>query len=120
VRKWWVNRIKGRPLRMEFAEDKAVRYKKRFGKGGTAGREGADSENLAEAAVDDTGAATSAAKGLDAAQKPSYTKNRRPSTGGSYVKKVDARTIKPGAALARAQRLTGAILPSQGKKITFE
>ena len=34
--KWWVNRIRGRPLRMEFAEDKATRYKKRFGKGGTA------------------------------------------------------------------------------------
>ena len=33
-RKWWVNRIKGRNLRMEFAEDKAVRYKKRFGKEG--------------------------------------------------------------------------------------
>ncbi|MCJ1371262.1 hypothetical protein MMC20_002477 [Loxospora ochrophaea] len=32
--KRWVNRIKGRSLRMEFAEDKSVRYKKRFGKNG--------------------------------------------------------------------------------------
>ena len=40
-RKWWVNRIKGRSLRMEFAEDKAVRYKKRFGKGGTAAKRNA-------------------------------------------------------------------------------
>ncbi|MCJ1391259.1 hypothetical protein MMC18_004122 [Xylographa bjoerkii] len=120
ARKWWVNRIQGRPLRMEFAEDKAVRYKKRFGKGGTAGKEGADGDNAAEAVVEDTDTATAAAQGAETAQKPSYSKNRRPSSGGSYVKKVDARTIKPGAALAGAHRLTGAILPSQGKKTTFE
>ncbi|MCJ1385867.1 hypothetical protein MMC17_008991 [Xylographa soralifera] len=119
VRKWWVNKIKGRSLRMEFAEDKAVRYKKRFGKGGTAGKEGADGENAAEATVEDTGA-VAAVEGAGTAQKPGYNKNRRPSSSGSYVRKVDARTIKPGAALAGAQRLTGAILPSQGKKITFE
>lgn len=35
MRKWWVNKIKGRPLRMEFAEDAQVRYKKRYGKEGT-------------------------------------------------------------------------------------
>lgn len=35
TRKWWVNKIKGRPLRMEFAEDAQVRYKKRYGKDGT-------------------------------------------------------------------------------------
>jgi hypothetical protein len=35
-RKWWVNVLKGRDLRMEFAEDKSVRYKKRFGKDGSA------------------------------------------------------------------------------------
>ncbi|KAI9788404.1 MAG: hypothetical protein M1816_006929 [Peltula sp. TS41687] len=29
----WVNRIQGRQLRMEFAEDKSVRYQKRFGSG---------------------------------------------------------------------------------------
>lgn len=35
TRKWWVNKIAGRPLRMEFAEEAAVRYKKRYGKDGT-------------------------------------------------------------------------------------
>ena len=35
LRKWWINKIKGRPLRMEFAEEAAVRYKKRYGSGGT-------------------------------------------------------------------------------------
>lgn len=42
-RKWWVNKIKGRPLRMEFAEDAQVRYKKRYGANGTKGKvEGAE------------------------------------------------------------------------------
>ena len=36
IRKWWVNRIRGRPLRMEFAEGKEIRYKKRYAKDGTA------------------------------------------------------------------------------------
>ncbi|KAI9883855.1 MAG: hypothetical protein M1823_004366 [Watsoniomyces obsoletus] len=34
-KKHWINRVKGRTLRMEFAEDKATRYQKRYGKGGT-------------------------------------------------------------------------------------
>ncbi|CRG83582.1 hypothetical protein PISL3812_00935 [Talaromyces islandicus] len=34
TKKIWVNRLLGRQLRMEFAEDAATRYKKRFGKEG--------------------------------------------------------------------------------------
>ncbi|KAH7326138.1 hypothetical protein B0I35DRAFT_405427 [Stachybotrys elegans] len=32
TRKWWVNRIHGRNLKLELAEDDQLRYKKRFGK----------------------------------------------------------------------------------------
>ncbi|CAM1500692.1 Fc.00g098540.m01.CDS01 [Cosmosporella sp. VM-42] len=32
MRKWWVNRMLGRELKVELAEDDQVRYKKRFGK----------------------------------------------------------------------------------------
>ncbi|KAJ1326336.1 nucleolin [Microdochium nivale] len=32
TRKWWVNRLKGRELKIQYAEDDQVRYKKRFGK----------------------------------------------------------------------------------------
>lgn len=35
TRKWWVNKMSGRPLKIEFAEDAQVRYKKRYGKDGT-------------------------------------------------------------------------------------
>lgn len=41
MKKVWVNRLLGRQLRMEFAEDAAIRYKKRFGKDSKKG----DGEN---------------------------------------------------------------------------
>lgn len=41
MKKVWVNRLLGRQLRMEFAEDAATRYKKRFGKDSKKG----DGEN---------------------------------------------------------------------------
>lgn len=119
VRKWWVNRIKGRALRMEFAEDKAVRYKKRFGKappasGDTAGElEGAPSAG-GEVVAD---VAPTPIKSRD--RKAIFANKPKPDFAGRRKKNVDARTIKPGAALAGAQRLTGAIVQSQGKKTTF-
>jgi RNA recognition motif-containing protein len=45
MKKVWVNRLLGRQLRMEFAEDAATRYKKRFGKDSKKGSEGGDGEN---------------------------------------------------------------------------
>ncbi|KAH8158099.1 hypothetical protein CIB48_g10148 [Xylaria polymorpha] len=36
TRKWWVNRLHGRELKIELAEDDQVRYKKRYGKGAPA------------------------------------------------------------------------------------
>ena len=83
TRKWWVNRIKGRPLRMEFAEDAQVRYKKRYGKEGTKNRAGANPEDPRE----------------------EVGENRVPS-------KVEYRQ-------ASAPRLTGGIVESKGKKVTF-
>ncbi|CAK7204538.1 Nucleolar protein 13 [Sporothrix eucalyptigena] len=40
-RKWWVNMLKGRPLKIQFAEDDSVRYKKRF-KGKPQGGDGGE------------------------------------------------------------------------------
>ena len=116
-RKWWVNRLKARPLRMEFAEDKVVRYKKRFGKEGTA-RKSQDSSALDTNEIS-AGGEESIIKEVsdtrtDMPSKPRYRDSSKP-----YLKKIDARTIKPGAALAGAPRLTGAIVQSKGQKITF-
>lgn len=108
-RKWWVNKFKGRPLRMEFAEDKAVRYKKRYGKDGTAKTNQNSRQDPTEATTADTIQPTN--------ESHSSTKPRPSKVYAS--RKVDARTVKPGAALAAAPRLTGGIVPSLGKKIVF-
>ncbi|MCJ1254067.1 hypothetical protein MMC24_001881 [Lignoscripta atroalba] len=123
IRKWWVNRLKGRPLRMEFAEDKAVRYKKRFGKEGTAKKDvlngDAPTVNTVEDGIVGNGVDTTT-QSSSARPTPGYERKAKPGLDDRRGRKVDARTIKPGAALAGAQRLTGAIVESQGKKITFD
>ncbi|SLM33583.1 RNA recognition motif domain [Lasallia pustulata] len=122
-RKWWVNRIKGRDLRIEFAEEKAVRYKKRFGKDGTAKELNAGGEDLPTAVIDSTdGGSNSLAdpEMVNGAARDVRRGNGKPGTLGKSQRKVDARSIKPGAALAGAQRLTGAIVASTGKKTTFD
>ena len=101
MRKWWVNKLHGRPLKLEFAEGKDVRYKKRYGKDSKANKD--------ELRVVDPGSDTMA--------QPSF-KGQDPSERRSSAR-FDARTVKPGAALAAAPRLTGGIVESQGKKTTF-
>jgi RNA recognition motif-containing protein len=82
LRKWWVNKIKGRAVRSEFAEDAQVRYKKRYGKDGTKNK-----------------AATEAPGPLleEAKEPEKLVEYRQP----------------------YAPRLTGGIVPSKGKKVTF-
>ena len=102
ARKRWVNSFRGRLLRMEFAEDAAVRYKKRFGKDAVANKKTSIARKEKVPPQDAVKVA------------PATEKSTRPQ------KKLDARNVKPGAALAAAPRLTGSIVASQGKKITFD
>jgi RNA recognition motif-containing protein len=85
TRKWWVNKIKGRPLRMEFAEDAQVRYKKRYGKDGTKSRPA----DVSETAVESVSAVKETPKKVE------------------YM-------LPYGSA-----RLTGGLVESTGKKVTF-
>ena len=113
LRKWWVNKFNGRPLRMEFAEAKEVRYKKRFGKSATTQqesttevtRESKDADHPSKDQPD-----TSTIPDSRDAVKQHYSK------ASSTPRKIDARSIKPGAALAAAPRLQGSIVASKGKK----
>ncbi|KAL8937062.1 MAG: hypothetical protein Q9216_004611 [Gyalolechia sp. 2 TL-2023] len=109
-RKRWVNNFGGRLLRMEFAEDPAVRYKKRFGKDAqkTSKENGRANPRPPN---EDIVAETTDSK-LNAQAMPAQRPQRA-------SKKIDARTVKPGAALAAAPRLTGGTVASQGRKITF-
>ncbi|KAL2045197.1 hypothetical protein N7G274_002279 [Stereocaulon virgatum] len=104
-RKWWVNRLGGRPLRMEFAEGKDVRYKKRYGKEGTARKEDVE-----------TGDVGTDANPISIAQPLNRHVNKKAEKAQS---RIDARKIKPGAALAAAPRAMGNIVESKGKKTTF-
>lgn len=133
-RKWWVNKLKGRVLRMEFAEDKTVRYQKRFGKDRSARDHHNSTNDIAAdrgeeklgdgASPDKTTTSTNTQphnpQADQATSSPSSTKSPALRTKPMRTaRKIDARSIKPGAALSAAPRLTGGIVPSQGKKISL-
>lgn len=102
-RKWWVNKLGGRPLRMEFAEGKDVRYKKRYGKDGSVQK----GDMVADPVPESEPVAQPVDKVIDKkAEKPQ--------------RRIDARNIQPGAALSAAPRASSSIVESRGRKITFE
>ncbi|GAD92191.1 RNA binding protein Rnp24, putative [Paecilomyces variotii No. 5] len=98
-RKVWVNRLLGRHLRTEFAEDSATRYKKRFGKEGK-NRDGAVEQYGEVAAARDTD--------TQHGHKKRFTKSKGDSHDNSRYSKETV------------QRLSGAIVEAQGKKTTFD
>ena len=99
LRKWWVNKLHGRRLKLEFAEGKDMRYRKRYGK--------------------DSGVNKDGVKAADPDPGSMPLSRDRISSDKRLLRKFDARMVKPGAALAAAPRLNGGIVESQGKKTTF-
>lgn len=93
-RRIWVNQLLGRRMRMEFAEDASTRYKKRFGKDGEGKKNG-------QPAITEEGAEPSE-------EQPRVRKQRRPDIDESRYSKETV------------QRLSGAIVEAQGKKVTFD
>ncbi|EQL03733.1 Nucleotide-binding, alpha-beta plait [Ophiocordyceps sinensis CO18] len=97
TRKWWVNRLLGRQLKLELAEDDQTRYKKRFRKD---------------------------APKRDGAPKASSSRDgKRPSAGGAGAR-ADGAADKGPAPLKEASdigvaKLTGALVKHTGTKMTF-
>ncbi|KAI4106292.1 MAG: hypothetical protein L6R37_002274 [Teloschistes peruensis] len=114
-RKYYVNKLNGRPLRIEFAEDASVRYKKRFGKDANVNTN-TNGEVSGEDIEPDAPTEAPLTGDMELKSKPRRVQNE--ATKG-LPKKRDARNIRPGAALAAAPRLTGGIVASEGKKTTF-
>ncbi|MCJ1442532.1 MAG: hypothetical protein MMC23_003028 [Stictis urceolatum] len=120
-RKWFVNRFHGRQLRVEFAEDPTTRYKKRYGKAPPA----AEARGLVEVNQGEVSAEHShKPEKPDQTERPAK-KDRNAARGNDQrprreERKVDARTIQPGAANTGAQRASAAIVESKGKKIKFD
>jgi len=109
TRRIWVNKLKGRQLRMEFAEDKATRYKKRFGK--EAKKDPSMLDHRDEPA-DEGQPFNGQEERVDAKRPPLQQLNReaRPSK----------KTKNPGYERSTVQKLTGSIVQAEGKKITFD
>ena len=101
-KKIWVNQLLGRRMRMEFAEDATTRYKKRFGKERESRTATSSSENTTEA---------------------EYEGNNNPSVveASKHGQKVKHNGKKNwGYDKETVQKLSGAIVESRGKKITFD
>lgn len=110
TRKWWINRMLGRELKIELAEDDQVRYKKRFGK---------DKDK-------------DGPKRTDGSRKPGPRQGGR--RGGDYNNKqedgdsADRDVVMadgPSKPLKEAEdisvaRLTGAVVKHTGTKMTFD
>jgi len=123
-RKWFINRIHGRTLKIEYAEDAGTRYKKRFGKEGTK-RKAFDDQGNAIAEVsqrDPAGEANLLQRPQSQPQQSSgkTSHERRAERRKQEKSKVDARTVAPGAAQMNAQRASAAIQKPEGQKITFD
>ena len=92
TRKWWVNRMLGRELKLELAEDDHVRYKKRYGKAAPK----TDEKGRSGAGRRENGA-NSRGQGATGAVEP----------------------LKESTDIGVA-RLTGAVVKSTGTKVTFD
>lgn len=114
-KKVWVNRLLGRTLRTEFAEDSTTRYKKRFGKEGSgkhdsSARSGDDQGREEQTApIEEVTGQRSESSGRHNAQRGQWKPQTKPkaSSSGRYSEET-------------VQRLSGSIVESQGKKITFD
>ncbi|KAI2624078.1 hypothetical protein GGS21DRAFT_326898 [Xylaria nigripes] len=96
MRKWWVNRLHGRELKIELAEDDQVRYKKRYGKGASV-RNGQNEGD----------------------KKRPEKKDGGNGNEGSTVPKGASDSKKYGDTAGVAYK-TGSVLKSEGKKTTFD
>ncbi|KAI0885884.1 uncharacterized protein GGS22DRAFT_135516 [Annulohypoxylon maeteangense] len=98
MRKWWVNRLKGRELKIESAEDDQVRYKKRFGKDAPAGK----------------------TQGKREFRRDPRTHRSEGENKPAFGEKTEGVSKAAYGDSATASYLTGAVVRSQGKKTTFD
>ena len=126
-KKWFINRLHGRPLRCEFAEDPQTRYKKRFNSKHDAAKSSRhDEEDPNHPAAATVSVGNGDAEIQDLAQKAAAARPQKPRKAEDKEqrredrrKRHDARTVAPGKALASTQRASGAIVEGSGRKIQF-
>ena len=126
-RKHFINRINGRPLRCEFAEDPQTRYKKRYGSKAHVAATTTGAQTLArsngEGGVQVDGSSRSTVDDHVSFPKESEERVKKLDKDQRREKRKDrhdARTNALGQMPVKAQRETGAITAGAGKKITFD
>ncbi|KAK7751873.1 Nucleolar protein 13 [Diatrype stigma] len=95
MRKWYVNRLHGRELKIDYAEDDQTRYRKRFKKGDGPERKTRSDDKTPRVEREGQGARAS---------RPAPPAEKKKTYGDAGV----------------ASYLTGSVVESQGKKITFD
>jgi RNA recognition motif-containing protein len=115
-RKWLVNKLNGREMRCEFAEDSTTRYNKRYGK---------DKPSAPIDGVNPDRWKNFGGENDKPRREPREPRAPRPPKNGPNsiepgAGKVDPRSIKSGSAHMNAQRASQAIVEGKGKKTTFE
>lgn len=103
MRKWWVNTLHGRRLKIEHAEDDQTRYKKRFKKNPDAQRSNGGGDH---------------AEGGRAPRGNNFNKPRDGARAGGPRK--DPGDWSKNNVDITVARLTGAPVKSEGKKTTFD
>jgi RNA recognition motif-containing protein len=119
-RKWFINRLAGRPVRVEFAEDAQTRYKKRYGSK-PAAPEGGNAPRHSGPRPSWGGREEQSGEGAPAPDRRAPRKMDADARQAMRRQKhIDARNVAPGQALANAQRASTAIVKPSGKKTTFD
>ena len=107
----WVNKMGGRKLRMEYAEDKATRYKKRYGKESRTGSRRDNFDKGDEDAV--TGEDKGRKEADDDEVKAKVVLTKPPKAKHSPY-------VRSGYSVETMQKMTGAIAEGKGTKVTFD
>lgn len=120
TRKWWVNTLHGRRLKIEAAEDDQTRYKKRYGGKGAAAAGGQKETPVRrEAGNDRQRPQASNHKHNNNKRRRDYDEGGNKDTGANAAapKEAEVSNFRQDISVAR---LTGAPVKPQGKKTTFD
>lgn len=121
TRKWWVNTLHGRRLKIEAAEDDQTRYKKRYGKGAAAATAAGQKEKPVrrEAGGDRQRPQAPDHRHNNNKKRRDHEKGNAKDTGANAAAPKEAEVSNFYQDISVA-RLTGAPVKPQGKKTTFD
>ncbi|KAL2130604.1 hypothetical protein VTI74DRAFT_6188 [Chaetomium olivicolor] len=114
TRKWWVNQLLGRNLKIELAEDDQTRYQKRFGKGAARRQQQQQGDNQGHGSKQNNNRRRNNNQGAEGEQQ-----QQQQQQGGDSGEKKEKKGINYHTDVSVA-RLTGAAVAPQGKKTTFD